>query len=113
MNNLCSFCRIATGESPARLVYQDPEIIAFHDISPVAPTHVLIIPRKHILSVADASPADGSLLGRMVLVAAQIARESNLASFRLVTNSGRQAGQSAFHLHIHLLGGRTMSWPPG
>lgn len=110
----CPFCRIAAGSQPANIVYQDDELIAFRDAHPVAPTHILLIPRKHIENLDDAETEDGSLLGRMLLKAAEVAANQGLSGgFRLVTNTGPQAGQSVYHLHIHLLGGRRMTWPPG
>jgi histidine triad (HIT) family protein len=110
----CLFCRIAAGEAPATILYQDQEMVAFRDSHPVAPIHVLLVPRKHLVSVAEAQEADADLLGRMMLRAADIARKERLeGDFRLVTNSGPQAGQSVYHLHFHLLGGRRMRWPPG
>jgi histidine triad (HIT) family protein len=114
MNPNCLFCRIAAGKVPARILYQDPEIVAFHDSHPVAPVHVLLIPRKHLASVAEAEETDATLLGKLMLTAAGIAGKERLeGGFRLVTNSGPQAGQSIYHLHFHLLGGRPMRWPPG
>jgi histidine triad (HIT) family protein len=114
MNPDCLFCRIAAGKAPARILYQDQDIVAFHDSHPVAPVHVLIIPRKHLASIAEAEETDAALLGKLMLTAADIAgRESLEGGFRLVTNSGPQAGQSIYHLHFHLLGGRRMRWPPG
>jgi histidine triad (HIT) family protein len=109
----CLFCRIAAGEIPARIVHQDSEVVAFHDISPQAPTHVLVIPRRHVASLAETAPGDQALLGRMLGVAADVARAEGLASWRLVANCGADAGQSVFHLHLHVLGGRRFSWPPG
>ena len=110
----CLFCRIGLKEAPAKFVYEDPEIFAFEDIHPQAPTHILICPRKHLVSLADAAPEDTPILGRILLVAAEIARERKLGdSFRVLFNNGRGAGQSVFHLHLHLLGGRTFRWPPG
>jgi len=110
----CAFCRIAAGEESARIVFQDEEITAFQDQNPQAPTHVLIIPNDHIESVKKIDAGDAGLLGRLFVVARQIAQEEGLtAGYRLVVNTGRQAGQSVQHLHMHLLGGRPMSWPPG
>ena len=110
----CIFCRISSKEAPAKLIYEDPEIFAFEDIHPQAPTHILICPRKHIVSLTDASFADVALLGRLLLVAAQLATERKLTEgYRTVFNNGRGAGQSVFHLHLHLLGGRSFRWPPG
>ena len=111
----CLFCRIAAGEVPAELLHDDDLVVAFRDISPKAPTHILVIPRRHIVSAADLTEEDAPLLGRLFAVAANLAREAGVADSgcRLVTNAGRGAGQSVDHLHFHLLGGRTMSWPPG
>ncbi len=111
----CLFCRIAAGDVPAELLHDDDLVVAFRDIAPKAPTHVLVIPRRHVVSAADLTDADGPMLGRLFAVAAQLARDAGVVAsgFRLVTNAGRAAGQSVEHLHFHLLGGRTMSWPPG
>ena len=110
----CLFCKIGASKIPAKLVYQDQEIFAFEDISPQAPTHILICPRQHIEKLGDAAAADALLLGRLQLVAAQLAAERNLTDgYRTVINNGAGAGQSIFHLHLHLLGGRPMRWPPG
>ena len=111
----CLFCRIARGEVPANIVHQDDLVLAFEDINPKAPTHLLIIPRKHIDSAADLAESDAEMLGRMFSVAATLARDTGIAErgFRLVSNSGPAAGQSVDHLHFHLLGGRSMAWPPG
>ena len=110
----CLFCKIGAAQIPAKLVYQDEEIFAFEDISPQAPTHILICPHKHIEKLGDAAAADALLLGRLQLVAAQLATERNLTDgYRTVVNNGAGAGQSVFHLHLHLLGGRAMRWPPG
>ena len=110
----CIFCRISSKESPARIVYEDPEIFAFEDLHPQAPAHILICPRKHLVSLNDASAEDAAVLGRVLLVAAQLAAERKLTDgYRTVFNNGRRAGQSVFHLHLHLLGGRSFRWPPG
>lgn len=111
----CLFCRIARTDVPVDFVHQDDLVLAFPDINPKAPTHLLIIPRAHIDSAADLEETDAPMLGRMFAVAAKLAREAGIAEhgFRLVTNSGPAAGQSVDHLHFHLLGGRSMSWPPG
>ncbi len=110
----CLFCQIVAGERPATLVYRDDDVIAIRDIRPQAPTHILVIPTKHIVSVAEATVEDEGLIGRMMTVAKTIAQQENLSKgFRLVINTGPQAGQSVFHLHVHLLGGRAMQWPPG
>jgi histidine triad (HIT) family protein len=110
----CLFCKIGRKEIPAKFVYEDPEIFAFEDIHPQAPTHVLICPRKHMVSLNDAEAADTALLGRVMLVAKQLAAEGGISGgYRTVINNGADAGQSVDHLHLHLLGGRAMRWPPG
>ena len=110
----CLFCKIAAKKIPSKIVYEDPEIFAFEDISPQAPTHILICPRKHFASLDEATTEDQAVIGKMLLVAARMARERNLlAGYRTVFNNGSGAGQSVFHLHLHLLGGRAFRWPPG
>lgn len=111
----CLFCRIAAGEVPARTIHEDPDMVAFHDVAPRAPTHVLVIPRRHIASVAELEATDADLAGRMLLLLAKLARDLGLEEngYRVVTNVGRYGGQSVPHLHLHLLGGRSFSWPPG
>ena len=111
----CVFCRIIAGEIPANLVYNDEDIIAFHDIQPVAPVHIVVIPKRHIASLAQTMPEDTQLLGRILAVVRRIADEQGLATdgYRLVVNCGKQAGQSVPHLHFHILGGRELGWPPG
>jgi histidine triad (HIT) family protein len=110
----CTFCRIASGDEAAPIVYRDQDVTAFHDRNPQAPTHVLIIPNEHIESVDDVSSADIDLLGKLFVVARQVAEEEGVTEgYRLVVNTGSRAGQSVFHLHMHLLGGRSLSWPPG
>src|SRR5579863_8236492 len=112
--NDCLFCKIGSKQIPAKLVYEDAELFAFEDIHPQAPTHILICPRKHHVSLTDAAVEDAAVLGRMQLVAAQIAKERKLTDgYRTVVNNGLGAGQSVFHLHLHLLGGRDFRWPPG
>ena len=114
MSSDCLFCKIMRKEIPAKIVHEDDEIFAFEDISPQAPTHIVICPRKHVASLNDAVAEDQIVLGKLHLVAAQIARERNLLDgYRTVINNGRGAGQSVFHLHLHLLGGRHFRWPPG
>ena len=111
----CLFCRIAAGEIPSTQLHADDEVIAIRDIAPRAPTHILLLPRRHIASAADLTEADGPLLGRLFSVAAQLARSEGIADagYRLVSNVGRWGGQSVDHLHIHLMGGRAFDWPPG
>ena len=111
----CLFCRIVAGEIPATFVYQDDLMVAFRDIEPQAPTHVLIVPRQHIVSVAEMTEADAALGAHLLLVAGQIAQAEGVAEsgFRVVSNSGREGGQSVFHLHLHVLGGRKLSGQMG
>ncbi|MBN1888589.1 MAG: histidine triad nucleotide-binding protein [Thermoflexales bacterium] len=110
----CLFCDIAAGRAPARIVYQDEHITAFHDLHPQAPVHILIVPNRHIVSCAELAAGDEAVMGHLLVKAAHIAAQAGLSGgFRLVSNAGRPAGQSVFHLHVHLLGGRTFRWPPG
>ena len=111
----CLFCKIAGGQISAKIVYQDQDVVAFADINPQAPQHVLLIPRRHIASMTDITPEDGALLASIYMVATKIARELGIAEsgFRFLTNVGPDSGQSVFHLHFHLLGGRKLAWPPG
>jgi histidine triad (HIT) family protein len=109
----CLFCRIAAGEIPAERVFEDDAVIVFRDINPKAPTHVLAIPRRHIASAANLTDADGQLLASLFAALRQVAEEAGLRGYRITTNVGADAGQSVFHLHFHLLGGRPMTWPPG
>jgi histidine triad (HIT) family protein len=110
----CLFCRMASGAIPVDKVHDDDLVFAIRDINPQAPTHVLVMPLRHVASAADLTEADGPLLARLVTVAADIARADGLdGGWRLVTNVGPDAGQSVQHLHLHLLGGRSMHWPPG
>jgi histidine triad (HIT) family protein len=111
----CLFCRIARGEIPADVVFSDEHVVCFRDISPKAPIHLLLIPREHIASAAELTEDHGPLLGRLFSAAARVAREAGVVEhgFRLVTNAGPGAGQSVDHLHFHLLGGRSLGWPPG
>jgi len=111
----CLFCRIAKGEIPAQVVLDRPEVMAFRDINPVAPTHMLIIPKRHIASLADITAAETAVLGEMFLAARELAQRENVLSsgFRTVFNTGSDAGQTVYHLHLHLLAGRNLAWPPG
>jgi histidine triad (HIT) family protein len=114
MSTDCLFCKIAAKQIPAKLLYEDDEVFAFADIGPQAPTHILICPRQHLASLAEATPADQGVLGKLQLVAAELARKEKLsAGYRTVINTGSGAGQSVWHLHLHLLGGREFDWPPG
>lgn len=107
------FERIAAGQIPADIVYQDEHVVAFRDIHPVAPTHVLVVPRRAIPRLSRATAEDAELLGRCFNAVPVVARKLGLESYRVVVNDGEDAGQSVFHLHLHLLGGRKMGWPPG
>ncbi len=110
----CVFCKIARGEIPAHKVYEDEEFVAFRDINPQAPTHILIIPGKHIESLSSVAEEDRELLGKLLWVAKRVADELNLKKgYRLVINTGPDGGQEVLHLHVHLLGGRALAWPPG
>ncbi len=110
----CLFCKIAAKQIPAKLVFEDADVFAFADINPQAPTHLLICPKRHFASLAEAQASDQAVLGKMSLVAAELARERKLeAGYRTVVNTGAGAGQTVFHLHMHLLGGRAFHWPPG
>ncbi len=111
----CLFCKIAAGQIPSKIVYQDQDVVAFADINPQAPHHVLIIPRRHIDYMSDLTLEDGPILARLFTTAAQLAHEMGIdeSGYRFLTNVGPDAGQSVFHLHFHLLGGRRLGWPPG
>jgi len=112
---VCLFCNIAAGDAAADILYQDDEVVAFRDIRPQAPHHILVIPRRHVATLNDFEPEDARLAGRLILVAAQIARELGIEErgYRLVTNCNREAGQTVYHVHLHLLAGRPLRWPPG
>lgn len=110
----CLFCRILRGELPAKKVYEDDRVLAFEDIRPQAPTHLLIIPKQHIVGLKEATPDDAEVIGYCHLVAARLARDRHIEDgYRTVFNVGPRSGQSVFHLHLHLLGGRDLRWPPG
>ena len=110
----CLFCRILRGEIPSKKVYEDEHVFAFEDIGPKAPTHVLVIPKRHFAGLKEAQADDAEVIGRCHLAAAEIARQRNIEQgYRTVLNVGPGAGQSVFHLHVHLLGGRGLNWPPG
>jgi len=112
---MCLFCKIIAKEIPAKVLFEDEDLLVFSDIHPVAPTHALVIPKKHIVSLNEATPGDAALLGKLLLAAQRVAREAKLESsgWRAVMNNGPGAGQSVFHVHVHVLGGRAMEWPPG
>ena len=107
------FSKIIDGDIPADVVWDDAECLAFRDINPAAPTHILVIPKKPLVNLADARDDDAALLGHLLRVAAQVAAQEGLKDYRVVTNNGAGAGQSVFHLHLHVIGGRDLSWPPG
>lgn len=111
----CLFCKIIAGEIPGKKVYEDDLVVVIEDIAPAAPRHYLILPRKHVASVLELSPADDTLVGHVHCVAARLAQDLGFAApgFRLVTNTNADAGQTVFHLHFHLLAGRNLTWPPG
>jgi histidine triad (HIT) family protein len=111
----CLFCGIVEGKIPSRKAYEDESLVAFHDINPQAPTHLLLVPRKHVTSLLDLQPADEAMVGGLVSRATELAREMGFAErgFRLVFNCGDDAGYSVHHIHLHLLGGRPLAWPPG
>lgn len=111
----CLFCRIVSGEIPAKIAYRDDHVVAFEDINPQAPHHLLIIPQKHIATINDVNTEDNELLGHMVQTAKMLAKQLNIADdgYRIVMNCNAGAGQTVFHIHLHLLGGRAFMWPPG
>lgn len=113
--NSCVFCGIIDGKVKGNIVYRDDSVVAFKDINPKAPVHILIVPRRHIESVLDLGKEDRELIGEVFIVASKLARDNGVAKdgFRVVVNSGPNAGQSVFHIHFHLLGGRRLGWPPG
>ena len=115
MSDNCLFCKIIAGNVPATVVYKDERLTAIRDINPQAPTHILILPSRHLASVADAQAGDEPLLGALLRVASQIAEKEGLTTsgYRLIINTGPDAGQSVYHVHVHLLGGRKLRWPPG
>jgi histidine triad (HIT) family protein len=115
MSDTCLFCKIIKREIPAAIVYEDDRVLAFNDINPQAPTHVLVVPKKHIATLNDLAAGDDQIVGEVVRRAAAIASERGISAggFRTVFNTNKEAGQTVFHIHLHLLGGRSMAWPPG
>ena len=109
----CLFCQIAAGKRPANIIYQDAQVTAFRDVNPQAPTHLLVVPNRHIRSLSETQAEDAALLGALLSAAAEVARQESLTGYRVVINNGAEAGQSVWHLHLHVLGGRRMHWPPG
>ena len=112
---MCLFCKIAIGEIPSKVLFEDADLLAFHDVAPQAPVHVLVIPKRHRASLAEAAEADAAIHGKLALATRRVAEETGIAAsgFRVVANSGADAGQSVHHLHLHVIGGRAMAWPPG
>ncbi len=114
MSEDCIFCKIVAGEIPSKQVFEDDHVVAFQDANPQAPVHLLVIPRRHVASLNEADESDAALLGRLLLTCRRLAAEQGVGSgYRVVNNCGASAGQSVFHLHFHVLGGRDMKWPPG
>ncbi|BCO07744.1 histidine triad nucleotide-binding protein [Desulfolithobacter dissulfuricans] len=113
MSDNCLFCKIIKGDIPADILHEDDEILAFRDIAPQAPVHFLVIPKKHISGPSDVAAEDEQLIGRLMRVGSEIAKKEGIDHFRVVFNNGEQAGQTVFHIHMHILGGRAMDWPPG
>ena len=113
MTTDCLFCKIAAGDIPAEKLFEDEEMLAFRDLAPQAPVHFLVIPKKHIKDPAAVGPEDEGLIGRMMRTGSQVAKENGITDFRLLFNNGADAGQTVFHIHMHVLGGRSLGWPPG
>ncbi|MEK7223403.1 MAG: histidine triad nucleotide-binding protein [Pseudomonadota bacterium] len=115
MTTECLFCKMVSGQIKPSTVYEDDDVLAFKDINPQAPVHVLVIPKKHTATLNDLKPGDAALVGKLLMTAARIAKDSGIAEsgYRAVLNCNADAGQSVFHVHLHLLGGRVMRWPPG
>ncbi|MCW5211903.1 histidine triad nucleotide-binding protein [Desulfobulbus sp. TB] len=109
----CLFCKIIQGDIPADILYEDDEVLAFWDIAPAAPTHFLVIPKKHISGPSAVTEEDEQLMGKLIRIGNQVAQKEGIEQFRLVFNSGAEAGQTVFHIHMHVLGGRSLNWPPG
>ncbi len=112
---MCLFCKIAAKQIPSKTLFEDDDLLAFHDINPGAPTHVLVIPKQHLTSLQDGQPEHAMLLGKLLLAARRAAEVTGVSQsgYRVVVNTGPDAGQSVFHVHVHVLGGRAMAWPPG
>jgi histidine triad (HIT) family protein len=113
MGSECIFCRIANGLIPADKIYEDEDVVAFRDLDPQAPSHFLVIPRRHLAGPAAITAADEQLIGKVLRIGAELAREHQAEDFRFVVNNGPQAGQTVFHFHLHVLAGRMLNWPPG
>jgi histidine triad (HIT) family protein len=113
MSTDCLFCKIAAGEIPAEKLYEDDDMLAFRDIAPQAPVHFLVIPKKHIQDPSGVGTGDEALIGKMMRTGSKVAKDNGISDYRLVFNNGAGAGQTVFHIHMHVLGGRSLSWPPG
>ncbi|MCK5228637.1 MAG: histidine triad nucleotide-binding protein [Desulfobulbaceae bacterium] len=113
MDDNCLFCKIIKGEIPVEKLFEDDDVLVFDDINPQAPTHFLVIPKKHLSGPAAASMEDDGLIGKVFRTGCEVARKKGIDHYRLVLNNGEQAGQAVFHLHLHILGGRPLTWPPG
>ncbi len=113
MADNCLFCKISKGEIPADILFEDDEVLAFRDIAPQAPVHFLVIPKKHIAGPSAVTEKDNHLIGKMMWVGSQVAQQEGVEQYRVVFNNGEQAGQTVFHIHMHILGGRSLTWPPG
>ncbi len=113
MSDNCLFCKIIAGEIPADKLYEDDDVLAFRDIDPQAPVHFLVIPKKHIAGLAEVTQQDDALVGKIVRIGNEIARKEGAEEYRVVFNNGADAGQAVFHIHMHILGGRSLNWPPG
>ncbi|WPD22409.1 MAG: histidine triad nucleotide-binding protein [Candidatus Electrothrix scaldis] len=109
----CLFCKIIKGEIPSDKLYEDDEVLAFRDIAPTAPVHFLVIPKKHISGPAAVAEEDQALIGKLMRIGSQVAKEEGIENFRVVFNNGAEAGQTVFHIHMHIIGGRSLNWPPG
>ncbi|MGB5685657.1 MAG: histidine triad nucleotide-binding protein [Candidatus Electrothrix sp.] len=109
----CLFCKIIQGDIPSDKLYEDDEVLAFRDIAPTAPVHFLVIPKKHINGPSTVAEEDEQLMGKLIRIGNQVAKKEGIEQFRLVFNNGAEAGQTVFHIHMHVLGGRSLSWPPG
>lgn len=113
MSDNCLFCKILKGEIPADKLYEDDDILAFRDIAPQAPVHFLVIPKKHITGPGTVTAEDEQIIGKVIRMGGEIAKQEGIEQYRIVMNNGEQAGQTVFHVHMHVLGGRGLSWPPG
>lgn len=113
MSDNCLFCKIAAGKIPTDAIYEDGDVMAFWDISPQAPKHFLVIPKRHIAGPSSLTQADEALIGKVLRIGSDLAKDNGSEQFRFVVNNGEEAGQTVFHFHLHVLGGRKMTWPPG